>query len=244
MKSVIKSILALMVIAGVTLSACGPVETQTAMPATEEHMDIPTATPEMPATEAPTSAPEVMAPTSDTPASDLRIALNLLLGEHALLAASATNAAINGRNDEFTTAADALDANSVDLSKAIESVYGKDAGDAFLALWRTHIGFFVDYATGVATKDQAMQDKAVEDLTGYASDFGAFLSGANPNLPQDVVADLITEHVLSLKAVVDAQGAGDQAAAYSSLRMAFGHMQMIADPLAEAIVKQFPDNFK
>ena len=30
----------------------------------------------------------------------------------------------------------------------------------------------------------------VDDLVGYTQDFGAFLSGANPNLPKLVVADL------------------------------------------------------
>ena len=174
----------------------------------------------------------------------MRVALNLLLAEHVSLAASATNAALGGRNDEFEAAAAALDTNSVDLSKAIESVYGADAGNAFLELWRTHIGFFVDYTTGVATKDQAKQDKAVEDLTGYANDFAAFLSGANPNLTQEAVAGLVSEHVLTLKDVVDKQGAGDMGAAYTALRKAYSHMQMVADPLAEAIVKQFPDKFQ
>jgi hypothetical protein len=102
---------------------------------------------------------------------------------------------------------------------------------------------FVDYTTGVATKDKAKQDKAVNDLVGYTQDFGAFLNSANPNLPKNVVADLVKTHALTLKDVVDAQGAGDQAKAFAALRKAAGHMQMIADPLAGAIVKQFPQKF-
>lgn len=35
----------------------------------------------------------------------------------------------------------------------------------------------------------------------------------------------------------------DQAKAYTALRTAAGHMQAIADPLADAIAKQFPDRF-
>ena len=176
-------------------------------------------------------------------ASDLRVALNSLLTEHVQLAASATGAALGGRDDEFAAAADALDTNSVDISKAIGSVYGKEAEDAFLPLWRKHIGFFVDYTQGVAAKDQAKADKAVADLTQYTQDFGAFLNSANPNLPKDAVADLVTTHVLTLKDVVDAQAAGDHAKHYTALRGAYGHMSMIADPLAAAIVQQFPDKF-
>ena len=177
------------------------------------------------------------------PAAELRAKLNTLLQEHAYLAAGATNAALGGRQTEFQAAAGALDANSVDLSKAIGSVYGGGAEQAFLALWRKHIGFFVDYATGVATKDKAKQDKAVNDLVGYTQDFGAFLSSANPSLPKAAVADLVKTHVLTLKDVVDAQGSGDQKKAYTALRAAASHMMMIADPLASAIAKQFPERF-
>ncbi len=89
-------------------------------------------------------------------------------------------------------------------------MYGQGAQDAFLPLWRRHIGFVVDYTVGVTTKDQAKQQKAVEDLVGYSQDFGAFLASANPNLPKDVVAGLVKDHILTLKPVIDAQAAGDQ----------------------------------
>jgi len=180
---------------------------------------------------------------ADAAAAGLRTTLNLGLREHAYLAGAATNAALGGRDAEFKAAAGALDANSVDIAKAIGSVYGKDAEQAFLPLWRRHIGFFVDYTVGVATKDKAKQDKAVGNLIGYTQDFGAFLQAANPNLPKQVVADLVKHHVITLKSVVDAQAAKDQAGAYTAMRAAAGHMQMIADPLAVAIVKQFPDRF-
>jgi hypothetical protein len=181
------------------------------------------------------------APTSATPAAGLRVGLNVLLSEHVYLAAAATNAALGGRQPEFEAAAAALDANSVDVARAIGSVYGPDAEKAFLPLWRRHIGMVVDYTVGVATSDRARQDNAVNDLVGYTQDFGAFLSGANPNLPKSAVADLVRHHVLTLKAVIDAQAAKDQDRAFTALRTGAGHMQMIADPLAGAIVKQFPD---
>ncbi|HWP90793.1 MAG TPA: copper amine oxidase N-terminal domain-containing protein [Thermodesulfobacteriota bacterium] len=187
--------------------------------------------------------PDKFPGSTDSSAATLRSNLNLLLREHVFLAASATGAALGGRQAEFEAAAAALDANSVDVAKAIGSVYGAEAGEAFLPLWRKHIGFVVDYTTGVATKDQAKQEKAVADLVQYTQDFGAFLNSASPALPTDVVADLVKTHVLTLKTVIDAQAGGDQAKAYSDLRTAASHMQMIGDPLAETIVKQFPNNF-
>ncbi len=181
--------------------------------------------------------------TSSTKASGLRSTLNTLFQEHIYLAAAATGAALGGRDAEFKAAAAALDANSVAISKAIGSVYGQGAEDAFLPLWRKHIGMVVEYTVGVATNDKAKQDKAVADLIGYTQDFGAFLQSANPNLPKSVVADLVKHHVVTLKEVIDAQASKDQARTYMTMRTAAGHMQMIADPLAEAIVKQFPDKF-
>jgi len=46
-----------------------------------------------------------------------------------------------------------------------------------------------------------------------------------------------------LKEVVDAQAARDPLKAFAALRKAAGHMKMLADPLAEAIVKKFPEKF-
>ena len=138
-----------------------------------------------------------MAAASATPAASLRVALNGLLGEHVILAAAATGAALDGRDAEFKAAAGALDANSVDLAKAIGSVYGKDAEQAFLPLWRRHIGFVVDYTVGVATKDRAKQQKAVSDLIGVHGGLRSLpQSAANPNLPKTVVADLVKHHVV------------------------------------------------
>jgi hypothetical protein len=181
--------------------------------------------------------------TSGTKAAGLRSTLNTLFQEHIYLASAATGAALGGREAEFKGAAGALDANSVAISRAIGSVYGQGAEDAFLPLWRKHIGMVVDYTVGVATSDKPRQDKAVADLIQYTQDFGAFLQSANPGLPKSVVADLVKHHVVTLKEVIDAQAAKDPARAYMAVRMAAGHMQQIADPLAEAIVKQFPDKF-
>ena len=175
--------------------------------------------------------------------SDLRTGLNSLFHEHIFLAAAATGAALGGRDGEFKAAAGSLDANSVDISKAIGSVYGAGAEQAFLPLWRKHIGFVVDYTVGVATKDDAKKNKAVNDLVQYTQDFGAFLSSANPYLPKEVVAGLVKDHVLTLKDVIDAQATGDMNKSYMAIRTAAGHMGMIADPLAAAIAKQFPERF-
>jgi hypothetical protein len=176
-------------------------------------------------------------------AAELRTALTLLLNEHVILAASATDAALGGRTDEFNAAAKQLNTNSEALSGTIGAVYGTDAGTAFDGLWKKHIGFFVDYATALGAKDTAAQQKAADNLTRYATDFAVFLNSANPNLPKDAVAELVKTHILGLKQVVDDQAAKDWPKASTDLGTAVGHMHMIADPLAAGIAKQHPDQF-
>lgn len=185
-----------------------------------------------------TSAPK--ASVTDA-ASMLLTTLDSGLREHVYLAALATENALGGRKAGFEAAAGALDDNSIALSKAIGSVFGADAEKAFLPLWRSHIGFVVDYTSNFG--DKAKQDKAVSDLLGYTQTFGAFLNGAIPALPKDAAADLVKTHILTLKDVIDAQQAKDYAKADSMLRAAAHHMGMISSGLADAIVKQFPAKF-
>lgn len=184
------------------------------------------------------------APSADTPAAALRATLSTLLQEHVFAAAAATGAALGGRTDEFDAAAAALDESSVALGDAVASVYGEAGGTQFLELWRSHLTFFVNYTTAVAEGNQGKADDAVADLQGYTQDFGAFLNSATEDaLPTDTVAGLVLDHVLGLKAVVDAQAEGDFAGAYTALREAALHMHGIADPLAATIVAQFPEQF-
>lgn len=72
---------------------------------------------------------------------------------------------------------------------------------------------------------------------------GAFLQSANPNLPKAVVADLVKHHVLTVEAVADAHAARDPGRALMAVLAAGGHMQAVADPLADAIAKQLPDRY-
>ncbi len=197
------------------------------------------------------TAPESMAPMSpdasmdmggeaaviDSDAANLRTDLNYLLGEHLILAAKATGAALDGRTDQFEAYGGLLNTNGTDLGGAIGSVYGPEAEDEWNRIWSAHNGFFVDYTTGVATDDAALADGAVENLTTvYVPEFSAFLAGAT-GLPEDAIAGLVTDHVLQTKAVVDAQAAGDWEAAYEAIRTAYAHMQMIGDALAPAIAE-------
>ncbi|HUR13305.1 MAG TPA: hypothetical protein VM097_02300 [Mycobacteriales bacterium] len=176
---------------------------------------------------------------TDTPAADLRAGLTGLLTQHVYTAGIAISTAVakggNLKDPMVVSAVKALDNNSVALSKAVGAAY--PAAEApFLDSWRQHIGFFVDYTLGKATKNKAMTAKAIKDLDGYRTSFGQLINSVVPELPADAVANELKPHVASLFAAVDAVVAG-QPTAFSKLQTAAGHMPGAAGTLAGGIAQ-------
>jgi hypothetical protein len=174
---------------------------------------------------------------TDTPAADLRAGLTSLLTQHVYAAGIAISTAVakggNLKDPMVVGAVGALDANSVALSKAVGSAYPK-AEAPFLASWRQHIGFFVNYTLGKATKNTAMTAKAVKDLDGYRLSFGQLINSVVPELPADAVANELKPHVASLLTTIDVLVAGSPAV-YGDVQTAAGHMPGTAAILAGGI---------
>ncbi|HWH13141.1 MAG TPA: hypothetical protein VNT51_00225 [Miltoncostaeaceae bacterium] len=186
--------------------------------------------------------PDRFAAPDSAEATELRVTLNRLLGEHALLATLAMQKGLDGA-DDFDAVAAALDRNSVELADAIGSVYGPEARQAFLAQWRQHIGFFVDYTVATAKKDEAGKREALTGLEGYTQGFSQFLASANPNLDAEELQSGLAMHVEQLRTAIDHYDAGRHAAAYTAIREAHTHMFGTGDALAGAIATQFPEKF-
>ena len=187
-------------------------------------------------TESSPAAADLAVQPVDAPAAQLDQALTQLLGEHEYLAGIAVAMAVQNGADsaEFEAAAAALDANSVDLSKAVASVYGEARGKQFLELWRTHIGFFVDYTLAGGKGPEAA--KAKKNLDGYRNDFGAFIDGATSGtLPKEAVADALVPHVQATLKAIDTVLGNRQGNPFIELKKAAHHMPMIANALAGGI---------
>ncbi|WP_125567562.1 hypothetical protein [Nocardioides baekrokdamisoli] len=170
-------------------------------------------------------------------ASGLRSGLTYLLDAHVDLAGIALTQAVskggNLKDPTVVAAVNALDANSVALSKAVGSVYPA-AETPFLQSWRQHIGFFVNYTLGKATKNTAMADKAKSDLNGYRTSFGQLINSVVPQLPADAVAQELVPHVQTLLDTIDALVAGNPQV-FADLDMAAMHMPGTAKILAGGI---------
>ncbi|HYN64351.1 MAG TPA: hypothetical protein VES36_07080 [Candidatus Limnocylindrales bacterium] len=177
-----------------------------------------------------------------SPAIDLRITLDTLLGEHTQLATLAMRAALADAPD-LPAAKAALNENSDELEAAIGSIYGDAAGAAFAEHWRHHTSLYLAYVAATKDGDEAGRQAALDDLRTYQSDFTAFLSDANPFLPADNFQSLVREHTDFLVAQADSYDEGDFAAAYATQREAWAQIGTLSAGLAEAIADQFPDVF-
>ena len=196
----------------------------------------PSSVPSAPMTHSPTTS--AVAPDA-TEAAALRATLTSLLSDHVWLAGNALDTAVRNKGDlkdpQVVGAVKALDANSVALAKTLGSVY-PDAEKPFLASWRQHIGFFVDYTLGTATENDKQVAKAKADLDAYRTSFGQLINSVVPELPADAVAEELIPHVDSLFAAIDASVAG-KPDYQTKLSEAADHMVMTAEILAGGIAK-------
>ncbi|MDQ0220632.1 copper amine oxidase [Peribacillus cavernae] len=182
--------------------------------------------------------------TVKSPAADLRATLDSLLSEHAYLAIITMQKGADGAKD-FNASADALSKNTDDLSKAVGSVYGEEAGNQFKEIWSSHIGYFVDYVKATGAKDEAAKEKAKADLDQYRVKQADFLDKATGG--KLMAADLektLNVHVNELITAFDSYVAGDYDKAYDTVRESIDHMFMVGKGLSGAITAQFPEKFK
>ncbi len=181
---------------------------------------------------------------SSSPAA-LRAGLTGLLVQHVAATTFAVQTAVANKGNlkapEVVGAVSALSDNTNQLGSAIGSVYGPAAQAKFLALWRAHVGYFVNYTLGKATHNQAMVAKADTDLQGYITQFSQFIGGAT-GLPASAVAVDLQGHVATLETAIDAIVAGSPTAS-QDIAMAEGHMAGTAAVLAQGIVASAPSKF-
>ncbi|HKG56804.1 MAG TPA: hypothetical protein VKA85_06120, partial [Candidatus Limnocylindrales bacterium] len=177
-----------------------------------------------------------------SPAADLELTLDRLLGEHLVLAAEVMRAGL-AKSPDFDAARGALTANTTELSGAIGGIYGKDAGVAFEKVWSNHIDAYLAYIGAFATGDANARADSLAKLHAYHDQIAGFLATANPFLKREDVAALIQRHVQALIAQVEAAAAGDHDRTVATVHGAYGQTFEVGNALATAISRQFPDRF-
>ena len=131
--------------------------------------------------------------------------------------------------------------NAKQISGAVAGFYGDAGGDQMLTLLAGHWGAVKAMTDARADSDDAAGTKAMSDLTANAGEIAKFLAAANPNLPEDTVRGLMLAHGAHHSQQINLIMAGDTAGEATEWTAMQAHMDMIADALAGAIAKQFPD---
>lgn len=132
-------------------------------------------------------------------------------------------------------------ANARSIANSIAPFYGQPASDKLFTLLAGHYGAVKQYLD--AGTDKARQDAAIKALTDNAGEIATFLSGANPNLPREAVLAMMAAHGGHHIAQINqlrAKQYDQEAETWEAMK---GHMYKVADTLAGAIAKQFPDKF-
>ena len=133
--------------------------------------------------------------------------------------------------------------NAKALAATITPFYGQAASDKLFDLLAGHWGAVRDYNTATLAHSTANQEKATAKIVANAHEIARFLSGANPNLPEDAVFGLLSSHgghhISQINEISGRDFAGE-AKTWHAMRH---HMLVIADAIADGIAKQFPDHF-
>ena len=163
---------------------------------------------------------------------------------HVFWVRNVVDARFEGNASEAKVAEQQVVANAQAIAASIEPFYGKAASEKLFTLLAGHWGAISDYLDATRANRKAGQDAAFKQLVANADEIAGFLSGANPNLPFDVLKGLLMAHGSHHVQQIGEFKARDYDAEAKTWAAMTSHMYVIADALAEGIAKQFPDKFR
>jgi hypothetical protein len=192
---------------------------------------------------APAAAAKPAAAADPVAVLETKMALRDLWVEHDFWIRSYVLATDAGDEAQRKVAEDEVVNNAKALAATISPFYGQAAADNLLKLLAGHWTAVRDYNTATVNHSKTSQDRALKAITANAHEIARFLSGANPNLPEEAVFGLLSAHGAHHVAQINQIAANDfrgEARTWEAMRK---HMLVIADSIADALAKQFPDRF-
>jgi hypothetical protein len=179
---------------------------------------------------------------ADSKAADLRVRLNLLLGEHVMLVAKQAVAASN-HTDEYAGYLALLSANSNSLLDAMRAAFGTTAATQLDQAWAIQNGYLIDYTIGRVTHNDNKSNGAMSGLVnGFVPRFAQLITSLT-QLPLDSMMQLETAQLTNTKTVIDDEVAQAYNKLYADLRVAYASSSRMGDTLAIRVAQVFPDKF-
>jgi hypothetical protein len=176
-------------------------------------------------------------------AVDLRMAMRQLWEEHIVYTRNFIISTLGGLEDAGKIA-ERLLRNQDDIGNAIKPIYGEEAGKKLSALLRDHILIAADIVTAAKAGNNDGVAAGQKRWTANADEIAVFLSGANPNWPQQTFKDMLYKHLAYTTTEVVSRLNKDWPADIEAYDKGHAHMLMFADALTDGIVKQFPKKFE
>lgn len=134
-------------------------------------------------------------------------------------------------------------ANAKQIAASIEPFYGKAASEKLFTLLGGHYTGIKQYLGAAVKGDQLKQDIAQKAMVANGGEIAVFLSSANPNLPVETLRGMLLahggHHIQQIQQLQSKEYA-QEAQTWDAMKI---HMYAIADTLAGALSKQFPEKF-
>lgn len=149
-----------------------------------------------------------------------------VLHEHSTLVNSLIRAQINGTAD-LNAAAGAVDLNSIEIAKVVDNLY-PGSYDQSLALWRSHITAYTDYAWAAKVGDQNGKDVARAKLEVFVNDYTTLLDDISNRIDRADTANHMREHYNNTLSLIDNMVANNWTEVYAKAHADFEHMTVVS----------------
>jgi hypothetical protein len=181
-----------------------------------------------------TLLPPKAATALNAPLWRLRSELDRLLGEHVVVVIAAMRAGATNAPD-FTAAAQTVNANTRDLTAAMDTMFGPSAAGRFQSLWANQVDALIGYSAAVVKDDAAGRAAARTKLSAFEGQFAAFLGAATKNrVAADALSAAFRKHDDMLVRGADAFAGKDYRTAHDLAYVTYQDMFTLAGKLADA----------
>jgi len=152
--------------------------------------------------------------------------------------------AVIENNDAAMEAAQQQEAaNAQAIAASIEPFYGSMVKEAFHKLLTNHYSSVKTYLAGTMSSSMSLQTAATQSIISNAGEIAACLSEVNPYFPTDEFHSLLLAHGGHHLQQIQELMARNFVAEGKTWENMKAHVYQIADMTADALAKQFPEQF-
>lgn len=145
--------------------------------------------------------------------------------------------------EERDAAEKEVETNTKQIASTLTPFYGEAVSEKLYHLLDGNINAVREYSEATLAGNKLQQDAALDRLSSNADEIADFLSHLNPYLRKEIVRGLISTHGAHHVLQINQYKAKDYAPLGATWPMMRQHIYVIADTMATALVKQFPDKF-